>query len=251
MLYGIKDAANLIVKRKKDGKIILSADYANVSTNEWTSDRVYANAKGVQAIAWDANKKGTFSAEMEVFDLKWLAMLAGSDFVEGVTSILVKEILTIGTGNKASITDAAKVGSLSVYLLESDLISHGDEQIAGTPATTANTYSISVKELTFHATTCPVGTKLVAYYMKDTDDKAQSLEIRFDKYPENYEIYADTMMRAKETGDDSFIQIKYANCKPKSNFTISMDVNNVTKITAEFDLFPDATGSMATYVKID
>ena len=66
-IFGIKDSANLTIKNKADGKIFLYADYATVTTNDWTSENVYAKSKNVEAIRWDYGKKSTLKLSFEIF----------------------------------------------------------------------------------------------------------------------------------------------------------------------------------------
>jgi hypothetical protein len=251
MIFGIKDAANLTIKKKSDGSVFLYTPYSNVTTNEWSADSVYTKAKGVNSIRWDTGRTGSFKADMENFDLKVLAMLAGNDWVIGSTEVLKREKLTVDATNKITLTQTPVAGSLSVFTLESDMVSHKEEMESGTPATTPKTYSLSGKDVTLNATTCPAGTEMVVYYMYLTGETAKQLKFTFDKYPESFEIFADSMLREKETGVDSFIQIHYPNCKPQSNFTITMDSASPTNLSITFDLFPNGDGDMATYTTIE
>lgn len=251
MIFGIKDAANLTIKKKSDGKVFIYTPYANVTTNEWSADSVYSKAKGVDGIRWDTGRKGSFQCDMEEFDIRVLSMLAGSDWVTGSTDVLKREVLTVDATNKITLTETPVAGSLAVFTLESDLVTNKDEMTEGTPATTPKTYSLTGKSVTLNATTCPQGTKMVVYYMYMTVETAKKLEFRFDKYPESFSIVADTMMREKFTGVDKFIQIHYPNCKPQSNFTITMDSSNPTNLQLKFDLAADENGDMATYTYIE
>lgn len=246
-IFGIKDSANLTIKNKVDGKVFLYADYATVTTNDWTSDNVYAKSKNVDAIRWDYNKKSTLKLSFEIFDLKILSMMAGSDFITGATDLAVREVLTVGTSNKASITSPAKVGSLLFYKIDDDLLTNLAEQTLGTPASTVNTYSLSSQEATFNATSCPVGSKVVAYYLKTSEATAKTLTVNADKFAANFMIVGDTYIR-DTAGEDSFVQITWLNCKPKANWSITMSASDITKIDVEFDLFKDTSSSdMATY----
>lgn len=250
MQYGIKDAAAVHIKKKSNGKMFLYSPYANVTTNEWTSDRTYAMANGVRAIAWDHNKQSTLKMELEVFELKWIAMLAGSSFVTGATNIIKREVLTVSVANKASIAATPVVGSLAVFKLKSDLIEHDTEQTAGTPATNVNEYSISSLEITFNATSCPSTTKVVVYYLTASAVTAQKLEIKENVYPENFEIWGDTMITDKNGTGNTYVQIHYPNAKPIGSFTITMSESEVTKLDITFDLFPDENNNIANYTII-
>ena len=240
-IYGIKDSANLIIKYKsgdKSGDIFAYADYATVSTNEWTSEQVYARSKSVNAIRWDYNRKSTLKVDMEIFDLRWIAMLAGTDISAETKDILKREVLTLDSSKKATITGTPKEGSMSVFELESDNITNGTELVVTTD------YTISTNEIT--VTNGEAGEKIVVYYMQ-SQTSAKSFTIESDKFPENFEVYADTMIR-NTSGDDEFVQIHYLNVKPQSNFTITMDANNITTLSITFDVLKDSNSNdMAEY----
>lgn len=242
-IYGIKDSANFTLKYKSGankGKVLLYSDYATVATNDWTSEQVYAKSKSVNAIRWDFGRASTLKVDMEIFDLKWIAMLAGSEFVSGDKNILKREVLTLGTDTKATLAETPVTGSLTVYKLESDGITNGDELTAGDNGT----YTINDKEIT--VTNGTAGDKIVAYYL-EKKTSVKTLTINADKYPENFEVYADTLIR-DTNGDDEFVQIHYLNVKPKSQFTLTLDASNITTISAEFDVLKDtASSDMAEY----
>lgn len=240
-IYGIKDSANFTIKYKSGtnkGKIFAYADYATTTTNEWSSDQVYARSKDVNAIRWDCNKKSTLVVDMEIFDLRWIAMLAGTDIVKGSKDILKREVLILDATKKASIKGMPVTGSLSVFKLEDDGLTNGDELTVDTG------YTISTKEIT--VTNGAEGDRIVAFYMESVTD-AKSFTIEADKFPENFEIFADTMIR-KTDGEDEFVQIHYLNVKPQFAFTITMDASAITTLSVTFDLLKDtASQNMAEY----
>lgn len=250
-IYGIKDAADLIVKKKKDGKVFLSADYCNTSTNEWTSERVYAMKKGVKAIGWDGNKESTLQLEMEIFDLAWIAMMTGSDFVKGETDIMKRETLKVVNG-KVTLETKPKSGSFSMFTLEKDKMTHDKELTVTATSTpeegkyTFDSNDTDGKTVLVNSATCPDGSYVVAYYLKPNVE-AKVMEIKSDKFPESYEIFASTKIREQMSGNDEYVDIHFPNTRPKSNFTITMSADNVTNLQVEFDLFPDENNNMATY----
>lgn len=240
-IYGIKDSANFTIKYKSGtnkGKIFAYADYATTTTNEWSSDQVYARSKDVNAIRWDYNKNSTLAVDMEIFDLRWIAMLAGTDIVKGAKDILKREVLTLDATKKASIKGTPVTGSLSVFKLEDDGLTNGDELTVDTG------YTISTKEIT--VTNGAEGDRIVVFYMESVTD-AKSFTIEANKFPENFEIFADTMIR-KTDGEDEFVQIHYLNVKPQSAFTITMDASAITTLSVTFDVLKDtASSDMAEY----
>lgn len=242
-IYGIKDSANFTVKYKagaNKGKVFLYSDYATVATNEWTSEQVYAKSKSVNAIRWDYGRASTLKVDMEIFDLKWVAMLFGTDFVTGSKDILKREVLTIAD-NKATMTGTAVAGSMSVYVLDDDGLTNKTELTVGETAGEGK-YTIADKTIT----TSDVTGKIAVYYL-EAKTEARTMTINADKYPDNFEIFGDTMIRATD-GSDEFVQINYLNVKPKSNFTLTLDASNITTLSAEFDILKDTGSSdMATY----
>lgn len=133
--YGIKDSANLIFKNLKSGNIDLFMDYANVTTNEWSSDRVYATKKGTNTIAWDNSREGTFTVETETFDWNYLAMIVGSEIAHGRTDIMQREVYTVDDQRTIPISGIVDAKSVSVIKLKEDGVEHDGMPI---PSATGN-----------------------------------------------------------------------------------------------------------------
>ena len=240
-IYGIKDSANFTIKYKagtNKGKIFAYADYATTTTNEWTSEQVYARSKDVNAIRWDYNRQSTLAVDMEIFDLRWIAMLAGTNLSTEAKDVLKREVLTLDESKKASLSGTPVTGSLSVFKLEDDGLTNGEELVV------TDGYTISEKEITVNSGN--KGDSIVAFYMENVAS-AKSFTIEAEKYPENFEVYADTMIR-KTDGDDEFVQIHYFNVKPQSAFTITMDASAITTLSVTFDILKDtASKDMGEY----
>lgn len=248
-IYGIKDSANFTIKRKSDKKVFLYAPYATQSENAWTSNSVYAKSKDVKAIRFDGEKDSTLKVSMEIFDLKWLSMLSGSDFVTGVKNILAREVLTVDATKTITLTDNPITGSLQVYLLEDDGISNGTELVAG-EVSNPDEYTIADNVITLGTVAGVEGTKIVAYYLKASEATAKTLTIKGSAFPFSVEIFGDTMIRDTD-GNDKFVQIHYFNCKAKSNFTLTFSSSDITKLDVEFDIFKDSgSDDMAEYTII-
>lgn len=245
-LYGIKDCANLTLRDKATGLPDLFSDYANVSTNEWTAERVYANSKGTRSIAWDYDRQGTLAVEMEVFDLKWLALVAGSELKEGEASIHKREVVRVGASKTATLTGSPITGSVQVVKVSADEIEHVGAPLAEVEtAPTAGQYTVAGNEITF-ATDAVEGEAYAVYFLV-LDSKTKTITISADKFPKTFEIIADALIRERETGTDSFVQIHYPNARPQSNFTVTMSATEPTNLSVTFDLFPDKDKNLATY----
>jgi hypothetical protein len=247
-IYGIKDCANLTLFDLATGDPVLFTDYANVSTNEWTSERVYANSKGTRAIAWDYDRQSTLAVEMEVFDLKWIALVAGSELETGEENIAKREVVRVGASKKATLAGSPVVGSVQVIAVGSDDIEHIGEPLAevtGVDPVTANQFKVTGSEITF-ATDAVEGESFAVYYLV-LDSQVKTISISADKFPKSFRVVADALIREKETSNDEFVQIEYPNAKPQSNFTITMSATEPTNLAVTFDLFPNKDKKMATY----
>ena len=250
MLYAIKDCANLSIFDKATNNPFLFADYANVATNEWTSERVFATAKGTNAIGWDSNKQSTLTVETEVFDLKWLAMLAGTEIKKGAKEIAKREVVRVLDGGIATISGSAVEGSLQVIQVSgNDEVEHVGQALTlvkdATEALTADQFTVTGGTITFGANV-EVGTPFAVYYLVEQTD-VRTLTISADKFPSSYRVLADALIREKETGADEFVQIEYFNAKPQGNFTITMSATEPTTLSITFDLFPNKNKEMAEY----
>ncbi|MBU5483470.1 hypothetical protein KQI86_03955 [Clostridium sp. MSJ-11] len=235
-IKGIKDSANVTLKRKgKDGvsKTVLYADYCNETSFDIKSNAVYATKKGVKKISWITSTDGILKLSAEVFDLKWIPILLGSDFKEGIQNVLTREVLTIENG-KVELKDTPKDGTLELFVLGRDLISHEKELVEG-QITNPDTYGITLKTIDFNSGSQPDGTKVVAFYLPTTMPNGKSFKVKASCEPSSYEIYGDTHVR-DEDGIDKFFHFYVPNAKPKSELQLTMSAANVTKLDMQFDL---------------
>lgn len=248
-VYGIKDCANLSLFDLGTGNPVLFSDYANVSTNEWSAERVYANSKGTRAIAWDYDRQSTLAVEMEVFDLKWIALTAGSEIKKGESNVAKREIIRVGAGQTASLSQLPVDGSVQVVPVNpADEIEHIDvplDEVTGGDALTSNQFSVTGKDITFSSDAVE-GTPYAVYFLT-VSSQVKTITISADKFPKNFKVVADALIREKETGNDEFVQIEYPNAKPQSNFTITMSATEPTNLSVTFDLFPNKDKEMAVY----
>lgn len=122
--YGMKDAANITLVDKKTKEVSLFIDYANATSSEWTSERVYATKKGTNAIAWDSNRTGTLTIESEIFDLSYLAMVIGSDIANGREEVMKREAVTLDGTRTIELEGAIEPESVSVIKLKEDMVEH-------------------------------------------------------------------------------------------------------------------------------
>ena len=236
MQYAIKDACDVFLLERSTRKPILFSDYANSTNLAFTSDRTFARAKGVNKIAFDSNREGTFNIEFEVFDLAWISILLGATDEKETRGFIEREVLTLDDAKKVSLTNEPKTGSLAIFTVGRDNRTHIKEQEVTTD------YTIETKDITF--TTLEEGTKVVAYYMLDTETPVRTFRISADKFAGNFVIIGKTEAK-NEFGELEYMNLEITNCTPQSNMEISFSTDGVTNVSAQFDLLADENNEMA------
>lgn len=221
--YGIKDSANLIFKNLRTNDIDLFMDYANVTTNEWTSERVYATKKGTNAIAWDNSREGTFTVETETFDWAYLAMIVGSDIEEGETDIMKRDVVTIDSGRAFEIEGDVDPESVTVIKVASDGVTHDGAPIYSTtgdrellPAIARNVVAAA---------------------------NAESIILTWDASPgaEAYEVYRD----GEEVGEVTENSFTLNGLTPESTYAFTVIAKNeygVAPVSAEVEAITSEAG---------
>lgn len=244
-LYGIKDSANLTLFSKKTGKPVLYADYCNQTSLNMSADVVYAMKKTARAISWDTSKEGTLTTEMQVFDLRWIALLMGSlDDLTAAPSALEwakREIIEAGeSGAIPALHYEPKDATATLYKLGKDGISLGDE-------VDSTDFSISGKNITI--TGAEEGDKFCIFYLTEVE-KSRKFTVSGDKYPNGYRVVFDTMIRDTDQ-QDHFVQFDFKNLRPKSQMELTMSAEDVCTLSVEWDVLVDNNNDFFTFIYLD
>lgn len=243
-LYGIKDSANLTLFSKKTGKPVLYSDYCNQTSLNMTADAVYAMKKTARAISWDTTKEGTLTMEMQVFDLRWIALLMGSldELNEEATALpwCKREIVTIGADGATLKEGTPKTDTLTLYKLGKDGISLGAE-------VGSDGYSLDGAALTITGATA--GDKYCAFYLTDVEN-SKKFTVSGDKYPTGYRAVFDTMIRDTDQ-QDHYVQFDFTNLRPKAQMELTMSAEDVCTLTVEWDVLVDNNNDFFTFIYLD
>jgi len=237
---GIKEVLNLNVKdfSTKDTKFY--ADYASNTSIEATAERL--DLRGGQGnyklLSFDHTKDMMMRCELPLVDLEFLAYLTGKPLVVGSANVPKREVLSSTT---QTITLAATpVEDLKIYVLEGGegYRDSGTEQVAGTPATNEDEYSISGKTVTLNATTAPDGTYfVVTYKYATTSVDTRTMTMTADKFPGYVSIDGTGIVSDQVDGNEYAVIFECLKAKPKNNWTISMSGTEATVLNIEFDLY--------------
>lgn len=247
-LYGIKDSANVTLRDPKSGKPILFADYCNQTSLNMSSDAVYAMKKTAKAISWDTNREGTLTMEMQVFDLKWIALLFGQSVTPGALDWAKREVVALASGAKLTVSEDIKDGSVTLYKLGSDGISLGEEIDAALFEVTADA---NEHNRVIELTSGNVGDEYCVFYLTAKGaDIGRSFTVDNEKFPQGYKATFDTMIRDTNQ-EDHFVQFEFYNLKPKSSLDLTLSAEDVCTLSIEWDVLVDNKNRYFTFNYLD
>jgi len=235
---GIKEPLNISMSRFDNGDPLCYVDYASDASIVTTAERL--DLRGGQGnyklLSFDHTKDCTFTLEMPLVDLSFLSMLTGKSIDIGAINLPKRQILTASAGNTVTLAATPVSGTLEVYLLEGDR-DYGTEQVAGTPASVVNTYSISGTLVTLNATSAPSGTKIIVKFDYAAAATTRTVYFTADKFPIYVTIdgFGKAIDQVTGVEEETVFIIKKA--KPRNNFTITQKSTEATMLTMEFDLY--------------
>ena len=256
-LYGIKDSSNITLISNKTNKQVLYSQAANKTDINFSSSPVYALKKGVKSISWDTQREGTCTMSMQVFDLQWIALLMGSEFLPATSAdrIASRKVVTVSNAT-GTFTGNIVTGSLTVFKLENDNVTHAGEYTVTTePTVAANKYKISSTpsgDETTNTITFATGEsgKFVCYFLEAASASNKKFKVEVDKYPGGYTMFLDTTIKADGTGVEEMVQIKMGNVKPQSNMNLTFDAENVATLDITFDILGTSDNTMLEFTTL-
>lgn len=239
--FVIKEVLNFNVSRYATSgydEFLFSVDYAKSSTVQTTAERlpIRGGQGNYKIIDLDHTKDCMFNSVLPLVDIKALAVKLGKDVSTGATTAVMKDIKTVSASNTITLSKTPLAGSLKVYIMtgERDI---GTEQTVGTPGTTPNTYSISTATLTFNATSCPEGTKIIAFYNYTSGSTSQNVKITAADFPKFITITGRGLVDDDVTGLKVPVSFKVHKAKVKPEFELTMSSDAATELTFDCDCY--------------
>lgn len=256
-LFGIKDSSNITLINNATAKQVLYSNYANKFEVTFSSSPVYALKKGVKSISWDGQREGQIKTSMQVFDLNWIALLMGSEFRSATTSDKIASRKVVEVSNATgTFTGNIIAGSLTVFKLDTDKVTHTSEYAVTTESTaSAGKYKIAsttVGDVTTNTLTFATGESgnFVVYYLEAAKTTNKKFTVKIDEYPSGYSLYGDTECKADGTGVVQMLQLYFPNIKPQSNMTLSFDSENAATLDITFDILNGTDDSMMDFTTL-
>jgi hypothetical protein len=239
--FAIKEVLDFNVSEYAEsgyGDFLFSVDYAGSTNIATTAERlpIRGGQGNYKILDLDHTKNCNFNSVLPIVDIVALATKLGRSVITGATLAPKKDILSADATNKITLTQTPATGTLRIYKLsgERDL---GVEQVVGTPGTTENKYSISVKEVTLNATTAPVGTKFVAFYDYTSGAAAQNIKITAADFPSFITITGRGLVDDDVAGKKVPITFKIHKAKVVTDFELTMQSDSATEIPFDCDVY--------------
>lgn len=145
-----REVMNLVLLDYKTKVPYMKIDFANVSTTNFSANRVYAKGGwgAPNRVGFDGERTGTLQIDTQIMPAKLFALLSGKDIAKTAT-VLKREELT-GTSDGITLSETPKTGTVQVFAA-------GDD--CGTPISDIN---VSEKKVT--ATGITEKKNYVVYY---------------------------------------------------------------------------------------
>ena len=236
----IKEVLNLDFFNYTTGKAEFRLDYCE-NTSVMTSAEML-DLRGGQGnyrlVSFDHTKTSTANIVANILDLSLLGKLAGDDYTLGTVTIPHdREVLSASASNTITIAATPASGTLQIFLLNGDR-DLGDEQIAGTPGSTPNKYSIAGRVVTLNSTTAPLGTKFAVYYDYEAPATTGTINVTADKFAPYFRVVGTGLATDLVTGNANVpVMFELLKAKPKNNINLTLSSTDASKMEFDLDLF--------------
>lgn len=230
--YGLKEVANVIFFDTSTNKPAIFFDTLKVSTIENASES--AEARGGQGnnklMTWDFGRSATLTMSDALLSDASLAMLAGTNVVESGIEAIGRDVRTV-VGGKVTLENIPKTGTVTVYkMVKGIMTTEITAFTVGTPPT---------KDITI-TTGAVAGEEVVVFYSYDvTGTNASKITFSGNKFPSTYKVVGDTVVRS-EDGIDRKMQFIIPKAKLQSNFTLTMEAENVSTFDFTLDVLVES-----------
>lgn len=246
--YGIREVADLTFFDMTTNKPFLHIPYALTNTNEHTAQVTYARGgkNNAKRLAFDSNRDSKLKITTQLFDFRIISMLAGADVISGSANIFKREELSIvdNTGNKEiTLTKTPLTDSITVFPSANDG-NAGEELVKTTD------YTVSGDVLTITKAGVNDGDKFVIYYQFSSDESAEKISFKTNKFPVTCKIVGDTLIKNEATNQDEPFQMVVYKAKPLADFNLNMaSEGDPATLELTFELMSDGSNNFIDYIK--
>lgn len=228
---------NTRLYRYSDKSLFMNIPFGKVTAIDASASRVYATGgqNDGKIVGFDDPAEGTFKITTQIIPIEIIALACSPDGVSEGAEWAVREVLTVATEGKLTLTATPIAGTLYVYPKNADL--------DGEPvATTATASEVTIAN-------AQVGDEYVAYYLKEVAE-AKTVTLNNNVTPGTYIIYSDTTYKA----DDDTIVAEQVHCykaMPQKAISLSYQGSgDPASMDLTFDLMEDDDGNVIAFTRM-
>ena len=211
-------------------------DTANTTTQNITSDAVYAMAKGAKRIAFHNPLDGTMTIEAQIVPFKFYAMMAGGD-VETTAIYADKRVIRATQAGSLTLPEGVVPGTVFAFP-------------QGQFAVEANLINGEFADGVFTSTDIVAETSYEVGYIIKRDSGVLKVSINNRKAPKAYYITCNTVEKDENDVITPFKMTIYK-ATPQRSFELSQSSEgDPATITATFDVLEDSDGNLMDMIEI-
>lgn len=241
--FAIKEVLDYTVEKyKADGRgdVLFSVDYAGQSNINTTAERlpIRGGQGNYKIMDLDHTKDCEYASVLPLVDIKALAAKLGKDVTEGAVKTPFDKVFVVGEGNKIELPEHVTpiVDSLKVYKVEFER-DIDVELEAGESTTEEGTYAIAEQVITFNATSCPVGSKVLVSCNYLSGENAQNIKITASDFPQFITIRGRGLVNDDQEGLIIPVTFTIHKAKVRPEFELSMAGDAATELDFTCDCY--------------
>ena len=225
-----REVMNLVLLDYKTKVPYMNIDFANVSTTNFTANRVYAKGGwgAPNRVGFDGERTGTLQIDTQIMPAKLFALLSGKDIAK-TAKVLKREELTAGADG-LELAEEPKTGTVQVFAASDD---------CGTPIEGG---TATGKKVT--ATGITESKNYVVYYYLDKTTGVQSIKFDADTFPKAFEIRGKMPFKTEDE-EDVMCDLTYYKAQPQATFNMAFqNTGDPTTVSITFDCYANQDGDI-------
>jgi hypothetical protein len=238
--YGLKEVANVIFFDTATNKPAIFFDTLKVSTieNESESAEARGGQGGGRLLSWDFGRTATLTMQDALLSDVSLAMLSGNAVkTTGIQAVGRETLVASGTAPvKVTLAEEPLANSVSVYKVQGGIMT---EEVT--------TFTVNGNDIEF-VSGVTAGTQVMVFYEYDvTSPDASQITFSANAFPATYKVVGETVVKG-EDGVNRKMQFVIPKAKLQSNFSLTMDVENVATFDFTLDVLVESGTSKLYHI---
>ena len=228
-----REVADLVLLDYKTKKVFMPIDFANVTTTDFTANRVFA--KGGQGapnrVGFDGERAGTLKISTQIMPVKLFSLFSGADIAKTCKSLKKEAITADGEGN-IELSETPKAGTVQLFAAGDE---GGVDLMAGGRSLSLSDKKISGGE---------ANANYVAYYFIDKASGVEVVKFNAKTFPKAFEVRGYMPFK---TEDDEIVkcELVYYKAQPQATFSLAFqNTGDPTSIDITLDCFANADGDI-------